>query len=175
MICAICSIGRLYASIFSGDTSTLTSRLGAPDIATVPTPLTLLSGLAIPSSSILYRAPVLSFAVADSTITGIISELNFNNIGSSTPSGKNPLIISTLSRTSFMISVMSDPYSNSRNMIDILSREFERMCLMFSVEFNASSSGRVTFASTSSAPAPGYGVITDTMLISISGYKSTGN
>ena len=55
---------------------------------TEPTPLILFSGLATPSSKILYKAAVLSSAVAEMIVIGIMSVEIFIIIGFEQPSGR---------------------------------------------------------------------------------------
>ena len=130
------------------------SRFGAPEIDTVPTPSMRASGLAMLLSSILYSAGMLSLALAESIMIGIMSAENLKMIGVLISSGNADDIMSSLSRTSFVKSSMSYPYSNSSVMIEMFSREFDVMCLRCSTEFSVFSSGRVTLFSMSDALAP---------------------
>ena len=132
----------------------LISRFGAPEIDTVPTPSMRASGLAMLLSRILYSAGMLSLAFAESIMIGIMSAENLKMIGVLISSGNADDIMSSLSRTSFVKSSMSYPYSNSSVMIEMFSREFDVMCLRCSTEFSVFSSGRVTLFSMSDALAP---------------------
>ncbi len=130
------------------------SRLGAPDIDTEPTPEMRARGLATASSSILYRPGVLSVACTESSTMGIMSVENLNMMGVSASSGMADEIMSSLSRTSLVSTSMSLPYSNSRVITDIFSRDADEMCFRSLTELSTFSSGRVTFCSISCALAP---------------------
>ena len=166
---AICSMVMPYASRRCGSVYTWISRLGAPDIDTEPTPLIRARGLATASSRILYRPGMLSDARTDSMIIGIMSVENLKIIGVSESSGSIDDTMSSLSRTSLVRTSISSPYSNSRVITDMFSRDFDVMCLRLLTELSTFSSGRVTFCSMSCALAPVYVVITMMVLVSISG------
>ena len=97
---------------------------------------------------------MLSSAFTESIMIGIMSAENLKMIGVLTPSGNADEIMSSLSRTSFVKSSMSYPYSNSSVTIDMFSRDFDDMCLRCSTEFSVFSRGRVTLFSMSDALAP---------------------
>ena len=96
-------------------------------------------------------------------------------IGVSALSGNALFTMSSLSRTSFVSTSMSLPYSNSSVITDMFSRDFEVMCFRSLTAFRLFSSGRVTFCSMSAALAPEYEVITIKVLVSMSGYRSMGS
>ena len=100
---------------------------------------------------------------------GIMSVENLKMMGFSTSSGSIDSTMSSLSRTSLVSTLISYPYSNSRVMTDVFSREVDVMCLRCSTELSVFSSGLVTFCSISLALAPGYIVITMMVLVSMSG------
>ena len=94
---------------------------------------------------------------------------NLNMIGFSLSSGSVDFTMSSLSRTSLVSTSMSYPYSNSRVMTEVFSREADVICFRCSTELRVFSSGFVTFCSMSSALAPGYMVMTISVLVSMSG------
>ncbi len=154
MIEPICSTVRLYASRRLGSTYTCISRLGAPEIDTEPTPLMRARGFATASSRILYRPGILSVALTDSIMIGIMSVENLKIIGFSASSGSIDDTMSSLSRTSLVSTSMSSPYSNSSVITEIFSRDLDVMCLRSFTALSTFSSGRVTFCSISWALAP---------------------
>ena len=100
---------------------------------------------------------------------GIMSVENLKIIGVSESSGSMDDTMSSLSRTSFVSTSMSSPYSNSSVITEIFSLDFDVMCLRLLTELSTFSSGRVTFCSMSCALAPEYVVITIRVFVSISG------
>ncbi len=97
---------------------------------------------------------MLSSACTDSSKIGIMSVENLKIIGVSASSGIEDDTMSSLSRTSLVSTSMSFPYSNSRVMTDMFSRDAEVMCFRSLTELRTFSSGRVTFCSISWAEAP---------------------
>ncbi len=132
------------------------------------------NGFATASSRILYNPGILSVALTDSMIIGIISVENLKMIGFSASSGNIDDTMSSLSLTSFVSTSISSPYSNSRVITEIFSRDLDVICFKSLTELRTFSSGRVTFCSISEALAPVYVVITIKVFVSISGYKSIG-
>ena len=102
-------------------------------------------------------------------IIGISSALNLKMVGVEAPSGSVDLTISNLSRTSFVASSISTPYSNSRAMMLMFSFDLEVRFLRSLTPLREFSSTFVRFVSISSALAPGYAVITIMVLASKSG------
>ena len=83
-----------------------------------------------------------------------MSVLNLKMMGVSTSSGSMELTMSSLSRTSFVSTSMSYPYSNSSVITEIFSDEREVICFKLLTEFSTFSNGRVTLFSMSEALAP---------------------
>ena len=129
-------------------------RLGAPEIDTVPTPPIRAIGFTTLSSKILYKPGVLSSAVTERRRIGIASAPNLNNIGLSQLSGRVCFTISSLSRTSFVATSISMPYSNSKVTIETFSLELELICLRSLTLLRVFSKGLVTLFSISEAFAP---------------------
>ena len=117
--------------------------------------MTRASGVATRSSRILSRAETLWFAVADMIMMGMSSALNLKMVGEEAPSGRVWLAIDSLSRTSFVATSMSVPYSNSRVRTEMFSRELDVMSFRFATPFREFSRTFVRLFSTSSALAPG--------------------
>ena len=84
-----------------------------------------------------------------------MSDENLKMIGVSALSGSCDLTMSSLSRTSFVSSLMSLPYSNSSWMSDKFSDEREVICFRLLTVLRLFSSGREMFVSMSDALAPG--------------------
>ena len=96
---------------------------------------------------------MLSSAVTPMMRMGIMSVENLNMMGVFTPSG-SVVTISSLSRTSFVATSISVPYSNSSVTTDMFSFEAEVMCFRWSTPLSEFSNGLVTLFSISSALAP---------------------
>ena len=164
-----------YAANLSGSTKTWISRFGAPDTDIVPTPLTRAKGVATLSSNILSRPLRLSAAVADNNMIGMSSILNLNIVGVLTASGSICATMSNLSRTSFVASVISMPYSNSNEMTDMFSLEVEERCFKLLTPLRAFSKGLLTLVSMSAALAPEYDVTTNIVFSPMSGKRLVDN
>ena len=122
------------------------------------------------SSSILSRPARLTSAVAESIMTGMSSALNLKITGMVAPSGRLELTMSNLSRTLFVASSMSTPYSNSRVSMEMFSFDWEVRSLRSSTPLRAFSSTFVRLVSISWALAPGYEDMTISTFESNSGY-----
>jgi hypothetical protein len=84
-----------------------------------------------------------------------MSVLNLKMIGVSASSGSDELTMSSLSRTSLVMTSMSWPYSNSSVMSEVFSDDFDVICFRLLTALSVFSSGRVTLFSISEALAPG--------------------
>ena len=99
------------------------------------------------------------------------SMLNLKMVGLPAPSGRYCRTMSNLSRTLFVASSISMPYSNCSVMTDTFSFDDDERCFKSLTPLRVFSKVLVIFVSISSALAPEYDVITMMALVPMSGKR----